>query len=169
VNNFFTLLENGWKQTKNIQNGFRIALSFQNSIGIKAQLNIFKQDSTFQNTKTEIDISYFISYNTRIYWIPVTVSSDIKIKNNAVISDYNNSFITSNLDYSKQDKPNSLLFTIKPLTKTGLEKQTNNNQQKAAKSHQFFLELQASHDFFLNTKNSIALRTQTIIYTVLRI
>jgi hypothetical protein len=59
-----------WKtdgQTKNIQNGFRIALSFQNSIGIKAQLNIFKQDSTFQNTKTEIDISYFISYNTRIY------------------------------------------------------------------------------------------------------
>jgi hypothetical protein len=38
------------------------------------------------------------------------VSSDIQNKNNAVISDYNNSFITSNLDYSKQDK-NSLLFT----------------------------------------------------------
>jgi hypothetical protein len=27
--------KNGWKQTKNIQNSFRIALSFQNSIGIK--------------------------------------------------------------------------------------------------------------------------------------
>jgi hypothetical protein len=133
-------LENGWKQTKNIQNGFRIALSFQNSIGIKAQLNIFKQDSTFQNTKTAIDISYFISYNTRIYiGYQSTVSSDIQNKNNAVISDYNNSFITSNLDYSKQDKPNSLLHTINPLTKTGLgNRQTNNQTERQKKPPSFF-------------------------------
>jgi hypothetical protein len=142
-------LENGWKQTKNIQNGFRIALSFQNPIGIKAQLNIFKQDSTFQNTKTAIDISYFISYNTRIYiGYQSTVSSDIQNKNNAVISDYNNSFITSNLDYSKQDKPNFTFHIINPLTKTGLgNRQTNNQTESTKKSTQFFLELQASHDF----------------------
>jgi hypothetical protein len=142
-------LENGWKQTKNIQNGFRIALSFQNPIGIKAQLNIFKQDSTFQNTKTEIDISYFISYNTRIYiGYQSTVSSDIQNKNNAVISDYNNSFITSNLDYSKQDKPNFTFHNHQPSTKTGLgNRQTNNQTESTKKSTQFFLELQASHDF----------------------
>jgi hypothetical protein len=73
-----------WKTDGNKQRTFKTALnalSFQNSIGIKAQLNIFKQDSTFQNTKTEIDISYFISYNTRIYiGYQSTVSSDIKIK-----------------------------------------------------------------------------------------
>jgi hypothetical protein len=64
------------------------------------------------------------------------VSSDIQNKNNAVISDYNK-FITSNLDYSKQDKPNSLLFTPSTsLTKTGLgNRQTNN--QKVPKATQF--------------------------------
>jgi hypothetical protein len=103
-------LENGWKQTT-FKTALELPYLFKTPIGIKAQLNIFKQDSTFQNTKTAIDISYFISYNTRIYiGYQSTVSSDIQNKNN-VISDYNNSFITSNLDYSKQDKPNSLLFT----------------------------------------------------------
>jgi hypothetical protein len=41
-----------WKTDGNKQRTFKTALellSFQNSIGIKAQLNIFKQDSTFQN------------------------------------------------------------------------------------------------------------------------
>jgi hypothetical protein len=156
-----------WKTDGNKQRTFKTALElpylFKTPIGIKAQLNIFKQDSTFQNTKTAIDISYFISYNTRIYiGYQSTVSSDIQNKNNAVISDYNNSFITSNLDYSKQDKPNSLLFTPSTLLlKTGLgNRQTNNQTESTKKATQFFLELQASHDFYLNTKNSIALRTQ---------
>jgi hypothetical protein len=63
------------------------------------------------------------------------VSSDIQNKNNAVISDYNNSFITSNLDYSKQD---SQLFTFhNPSTsKTGLGNRQTNNQK--AKPPSFF-------------------------------
>jgi hypothetical protein len=68
------------------------------------------------------------------------VSSDIQNKNNAIISDYNNSFITSNLDYSKQDSP-TLYFshTIKTLTKTGLgNRQTNNQKETTKKATQFF-------------------------------
>jgi hypothetical protein len=66
------------------------------------------------------------------------VSSDIQNKNNAVISDYNNSFITSNLDYSKQDKPNSLLFTQSTLYKTGLETDKQTTRKKPKKSHPVF-------------------------------
>jgi hypothetical protein len=132
-------LENGWKQTKNIQNSFRIALSFQNSIGIKAQLNIFKQDSTFQNTKTEIDISYFISYNTRIYTdTSQRCPATSKIKKITVISDYNNSFITSNLDYSKQDSPTLYFHTIKTSSKTGLGNKQTIRKKPPKKATQFF-------------------------------
>jgi hypothetical protein len=156
-----------WKTDGNKQRTFKTALElpylFKTPIGLKAQLNIFKQDSTFQNTKTEIDISYFVKHNTRIYvGYQSTVSSDIQNKNDSVISDYNNSFITANLAYSKQDDPSTLFFTQSSLLlKTGLgNRQTNNPTENSNKATQFFLELQASHTFYLNTKNSIAVRTQ---------
>jgi hypothetical protein len=101
-------------------------------------LNIFKQDSTFQNTKTEIDISYFISYNTRIYiGYQSRCPATSKIKNNAVISDYNNSFITANLDYSKQDSANSL-FSHNQTPSTGLETDKLTIRKKPPKPPSFF-------------------------------
>ena len=97
-------------------------------IGLKAQIHIFKQDSIFQNTKTAIDLGYFIDYNTRIYLgYQSTESSDIQNTNNNTISDYKNSFLTSNLEYSKLDYKNSL-FQKKPIFRftLGTGKRTTN-------------------------------------------
>lgn len=59
-----------WKSDGNQQRTFNskieIPYVFQSPLGIKAQLNIFKQDSTFQNTKTAIDLGYFLNYNSKI-------------------------------------------------------------------------------------------------------
>jgi hypothetical protein len=156
-----------WKTDGNKQRTFNTSLElpylFKSPIGLKGELNIFKQDSTFQNTKTEIDISYFINYDTRFYLgYQSTVSSDIQNTGSSIISDYNNSFITANLDYSKYDYTNSLLFKQSTLfLKTGFgTRETNNQVENSEKNKQFFIELQAIHTFYLNSKNNLNLKTQ---------
>ena len=60
-----------WKSDGNNQKTFKTSIDlpyiFKSPIGLKAQLYIFKQDSIYQNTKTSIDLGYFMDYNTRIY------------------------------------------------------------------------------------------------------
>jgi hypothetical protein len=101
-----------WKSDGNNQKTFKASIDlpyiFKTPIGLKAQINIFKQDSIFQNTKTAIDLGYFLDYRTRIYLgYQTTESSDIQNTNNSIISDYTNSFLTSSLEYSRLDYLNS--------------------------------------------------------------
>jgi hypothetical protein len=156
-----------WKTDGNQQRTFNSSLElpylFKSPIGIKGELNIFKQDSTFQNTKTAIDISYFINYDTRFYLgYQSTVSSDIQNTGNSIISDYNNSFITTNLDYSQNDYTKPLSFNQSTLLlKTGFGSRETNNQAENSKTNkQFFVELRAAFTFYLNSKNNLNLKTQ---------
>ncbi len=52
-----------WKSDGKNQKTFNIGIElpyiFKSPFGLKANLNIFKQDSTFQNTKTAIDSVIF--------------------------------------------------------------------------------------------------------------
>jgi hypothetical protein len=60
-----------WKSDGSQQKTFRTTLEvpyiFKSPLGLRAELNIFKEDSTFQNTKTIADLSYYVKYDTRIY------------------------------------------------------------------------------------------------------
>jgi len=156
-----------WKTDGNKQRIFNTSLElpylFKTPIGLKAQLNIFKQDSLFQNTKTAIDISYFIDHNTRSYLgYQSTTSSDIQNVNNSIITDYNNTFTTATLDYSQLDISNTLFLKKSALFfKTGLGKRESNNQTESSeKQKQFFIELEAMHNLYLNSKHNINLKTQ---------
>lgn len=156
-----------WKSDGNQQKTFNTKLEipyiFKSSLGLKAQLNIFKQDSTFQNTKTSIDLGYYINYNSKIYiGYQSTESSDIQNVNNSTISDFNNSYLTSNYDYKKIDNPNNLMPLKKLLYWTiGYGKrETNNDSQTATPSQQFFSNLNASYNFELNAKNYININFQ---------
>ena len=76
-----------WKSDGNNQKTFKTGIElpylFKSPLGLKAQIQIFKQDSIFQNTQTAIDLGYYIDYNTRIYLgYQATESSDIQNKNN---------------------------------------------------------------------------------------
>ena len=151
-----------WKSDGNNQKTFmtRVELPylFKSPLSLKAQINIFKQDSTFQNTKTAIDLGYFIDYNTRIYMgYQTTESSDIQNKNNKTLSDYTNSYLTTNLEYSKFDYTNSNFPEKSNLSlNIGIGKRaTNDFGIVAGTSKQFYISLHAMYNFYLNQKNCI--------------
>ena len=158
-----------WKSDGNQQKTFNTKIEipyiFQSSLGLKAQLNIFKQDSTFQNTKTSVDLGYFLNYNSKVYLgYQSTESSDIQNTNNALISDYKNSYITSSLEYKKVDDDNNL-FSKKTYLYFILgygNRNTNTSPETAIPSKQFFVNLNFSHNFELNDKNFIFLNSQNL-------
>ena len=151
-----------WKSDGNDQKTFNAGIElpyiFKSPFGLKAQLNIFKQDSTFQNTKTAIDLGYFFNYNTRLYiGYQSTESSDIQNSNTTRISDYKNSFLTSNFEYFNF-KPDDFLFPEK--TKMIVKAGYGSRDSKFNKNTQFFLNLDISHNLYLNEKNSLNIRSQ---------
>lgn len=156
-----------WKSDGNQQKTFNTKLEipylFQSSLGIKAQLNIFKQDSTFQNTKTDINLGYYLNYNSKIYLgYQSTESSDIQNINDSTISDFNNSYFTSTYEYKKTDSNNSLMPGKAFLNSIiGLGKrETNNDTETADPSKQFYINLNAAYNFELNNKNFININSQ---------
>ncbi|MBF4517688.1 hypothetical protein IRZ71_15085 [Flavobacterium sp. ANB] len=156
-----------WKSDGNQQKTFNTKLEipyiFNCPLGIKAQLNIFKQDSTFQNTKTAIDLGYFLNYNSRIYLgYQSTESSDIQNTNSLTISDYKNSYLTTSFEYKKTDNT-EILFPKKASLNIIVgygKRNTNNNPETAESSKQFYTTLNLSYNFELNNKNFININSQ---------
>lgn len=151
-----------WKSDGNDQKTFKASVELpyllKTPIGLKAQIQLFRQDSTFQNTKTAIDLSYFTSYNTRFYiGYQKTESSDIQNLNSTFISDFNNSFLTSSFTYTKYDLSNSIFSTKSNIIfHSGVgSRDLYTPLATTSKSKQFFVHIQASHNFRLNKKNSI--------------
>ena len=156
-----------WKSDGNKQKTFRANLElpyiFKTQLALKANINIFKQDSTYQNTKTAIDLGYYITYNSRLYvGYEATESSDIQNSNNQLLGDYNNSFFTSNFTYSKTDN-NSLTFNKKATFSLGVglgKRNRNNSSNLLDTNKQFYISFHAMHNFHLNQKNNINITTQ---------
>lgn len=156
-----------WKSDGNNQRTFKASIDlpyiFKSPIGLKAQINIFKQDSIFQNTKTAIDLGYFIDYKTRIYLgYQSTESSDIQNTNNTTISDYSNSFLTANLEYSKLDYINATFpkkTNISIMMGLG-NRATSDMAETAGTSKQTYITINAMHNFYLNPKNCININYQ---------
>ncbi len=156
-----------WKSDGNNQKTFRTGLTlnylFKTPLGLNAQLNIFKQDSTFQNSKTILDINYLVDYKTKVYaGIESTVSSDIQNINNNTISDFKNQFITIGVNHQK-NSPNTPFFPEKTKIdfRFGLGKrEVQNTITNTSNQKQYFINLNLSHNFIINTKNSINVRSQ---------
>jgi hypothetical protein len=156
-----------WKSDGNNQKTFKASIDipyiFKSPIGLKAQINIFKQDSIFQNTKTSIDLGYFVDYNTRIYLgYQSTASSDIQNTNSSTLSDYENSFVTANLEYSKFDFLNST-FPKKTTLSIGIglgKRTTATLVETAGTSKQLNVTINAMYNFYLNPKNCFNINYQ---------
>jgi len=154
-----------WKSDGNDQKTFNVNIElpyiFRSPLGIKAQLNIFKQDSTFQNTQTAIDLGYYFNYNTRLYvGYQSTESNDIQNLNSSTITDFDNSFFTSNFEFTKF-RNEDFLFPDKTLIniKGGVGKRNS----EASKNNQFFTNIDLRHNFYLNNKNIVAIRSQNFL------
>ncbi|WP_264566651.1 BamA/TamA family outer membrane protein [Flavobacterium sp. N3904] len=155
-----------WKNDGNDQKTFNASLDlpylFDSPIGLKALINIFKQDSIYQNTKTNINLGYLINYNKRIYLgYQSTESSDIQNINKIDLSDYENSFITSTIDFRKNDSNNSL-FPLKNYLylNLGLGKRTSFDTITTTPTKQFFANFNIMNNFYINEKNCINLKSE---------
>ena len=155
-------LDLNWKSDGKNQKTFNIATEipyiFKTPIGVKAQLNIFKQDSLFQNTKTSIDLGYYLKFNSRLYLgYQSTESNDIQNLNTNLISDSQNSFVTSTYEF-KDYKNDDLLFP----EKTNFEFKLGNGRRttKIQNDKQNFASLNINHHFYLNKIFAINLKTQ---------
>ncbi len=150
-----------WKSDGNEQTTFNAGLQipylFKSSLGLKTELQIFKQDSTFQNTRTSIDLGYLLTYNTRIYLgYQSTESSDIQNTNSAFISDFKNAFVTGQFEYT-DFKTDDFLFPEKTAVdvKIGL----GSRDSKIDSQNQLLGQLELRHNVYLNTKNILHLKT----------
>lgn len=154
-----------WKSDGNDQKTFNANIElpyiFKSPLGIKAQLNIFKQDSTFQNTQTAIDLGYYFNYNTRLYvGYQSTESNDIQNLNSSTLKDFDNAFITSNFEYTRF-KNDDFLFPDKTLL--NIKAGVGSRNSEASKNSQFFTNVDLRHNLYLNDKNIIALRSQNFL------
>lgn len=151
-----------WKSDGQDQKTFNLGVElpyiFKSPIGLKAQLNIFKQDSTFQTTRTNFDLGYFFNYNSRLYLgYQAAESSDIKNLNLPTLNDYTNRFVTGNYEFL-QFKNDDFLFPEK--TNFNLKLGTGKRDAKLASNSQFFGSLNLKNNFYLNSKNIINIKSQ---------
>lgn len=155
-----------WKSNGEDQKTFNLGVElpyiFKSPLGLKAQLNIFKQDSTFQNTQTSIDLGYFFNYNTRLYLgYQSAESSDIGNLNTSTLSDFKNKFTTSTfefVDFNNESSGDDFLFPEK--TNLSLKIGTGSRDSKFQSNSQFFGNLNLRHNFYLNNKNIVNIKTQ---------
>jgi hypothetical protein len=152
-----------WKNDGNKQTSFNLGTElpylFKTPIGIKANLRIFKQDSTFQNTITDLNLGYYFSYNTKAYLgYQKTNSVDIQNTNSFSLNDFTNTFLTTSFEHVTFSQDNFIFpERTKVFTKIGL----GNRTISSTKSNQFFGQLEVSHHFELNQKNSILIKNQS--------
>lgn len=155
-----------WKSDGKDQKTFTASLElpylFRTPIGLKTQLNIFKQDSTFQTTKTAIDLGYIFNTKARIYVGFQSSESNALLKTNFnSVADYENSYVTNQLefaDFNPETSGNATLFPEK--TKISIKYGFGSRKSKTDDQKQFFAEINLKHDLYLNSKNSFNIRSQ---------
>ncbi|MCA1966422.1 MAG: hypothetical protein LDL23_07195 [Flavobacterium sp.] len=152
-----------WKNDGNKQTSFNIGTElpyiFKTPIGIKANLRIFKQDSTFQNTMTDLNLGYYFAYNTKAFvGYQKTTSVDIQNTNSFSLNDFTNTFLTSSFEHLELN-PDSFIFPEK--SKVFVKFGTGNRTIALQKTSQFFTQLDMNYNLNLNSKNSIFVRNQT--------
>lgn len=146
-----------WKSDGKKQTTFKSKIElpyiFKTPFALKASLNIFKQDSTFQNTKTAIEAGYYFSYNKRFFaGYESTESSDIQNLNSSAVQDYKNTFLTTSFEYTDY-RPELTLFPYKSrfYAKIGIGKRNS----KTESTPQLFIETNYEHNFYITDKNII--------------
>jgi hypothetical protein len=151
-----------WKSNGDGQKDFNLSIElpfvFDSSVGVKGQLRIFKQDSTFQNTKTNFGLGYYFTAHSKVFLnYEVSESSDIQNTNSSLLNDFTNKFVVVDFDFDKRrsdfiDFKESDFFSIKIGTGKRMAKTSDNNQ--------LFAIISARYNWFLNPKNGIVLKSQ---------
>lgn len=151
-----------WKSNGNQQKSFtglvELPYLFNSPFALKTQLHLFKQDSTFQNTKTALQLGYYIRFHKRLYLgYQSSESSDIQNTNSASLSDFKNHFTTLSYEYINHNSTD-LFFSEK--TKLKIECGTGSRNTLTKKNTQYFISSNLKHDWALNDKNHLVIKNE---------
>jgi hypothetical protein len=152
-----------WKNDGNQQSTFNLGgevpYLFKSAIGVQANLRIFRQDSTFQNTQSELNLGYYFSYNKKLSIGTKSITSaDIQNVNNSNLKDFKSRFYTVGFDYLKRNLTD---FFFPEKTIVNIKLGYGNRTVASEKNPQLFGQLEVSHNLYLNSKNSINLKNQS--------
>jgi hemolysin activation/secretion protein len=146
-----------WKSDGNDQKTFKASLAlpylFNSPIGIQTDLQIFRQDSTFQNTKTTLGLNYRLKNNSEIKIGYNATQSSVIQNSNSNITGFNNNFIT--IGYENKDlfiRKNSFTPRFSFNALLGAGKRLIETESKPTKQIQ--IEIKNIIRLEINTKNS---------------
>ena len=154
-----------WKSNGNLQKSFagqvELPYLFNSPLALKAQLQLFKQDSTFQNTKTALHLGYLFRFHKRLYLgYQSAESSDIQNTNSGLVADFKNYFTSLSYDYIN-NSGSDLFFTEK--TKLKIEYGTGSRATFAKKNKQYYISSVLKQDWQLNDKNHLILKNESYL------
>lgn len=152
-----------WKSDGNDQKTFNAAFElpyiFKSRLALKGSLQIFRQDSTFQNTRTHIALGYLFDYGMRAYaGYESTESSDIQNTTTAILSDFKSRFATATFSLVRY-RDEDFLFPEK--TQWNLRTGIGSRTSKLQTNGQWYIDLSGMYNLYLNEKNIINLRTRS--------
>ncbi|MFY7810557.1 MAG: hypothetical protein ACOVQ2_02385 [Flavobacterium sp.] len=154
-------LQINWRNDGKNQSSFALKLDlpllFNTSFGLETSLNVFKQDSLFQNTKTSIKLNYLLPNDSQISLGLIQNSSNALSKIVPTnLQDFENSFYNFSFNISKNDFKD-ILFPEQYLVdfSTGLGNRKNKNLSVT----QYFISLNGFYHYILNSKNSIFIKS----------
>lgn len=149
-----------WKangeERQSLQISTKIPYIFNSSFTPSFRFNIYKQDSTFLNTKFSSKISYDINQKTSLRLTLNSESSESILNNNTNIQSFNNLFLGSELIYQKPS--NSSFFKNKFYLKTSFS--FGNRRFSNSKTNQFKTTIISSYLIQLINRSYIFLKSE---------
>lgn len=157
-----------WKNDGNRQTNFNIGLEIpaflKTRLILKSHLQIFKQDSLFQNTKFTADVGYLLKQNLKLFaGIQSTESTNIEATN-PQIADLATQFVKLQGNYEKLYERDNAYFNLYQKKASidinagiGTRKTTNTNQ------NQQFATIETLHNIGITEKLSFNIRTHSNI------
>ncbi len=157
-----------WKSDGNNQTNFHVGIDlpyvFKSRLAVGASLTIFKQDSIFQNTKTNFNLGYLLNNNSKISIGQQSTESTNIQTTNASIGSFKTSFTTLQFNFSDFiDRENPYYYLFPEKTLVGFEIGTGNRQTILEQKNQILMNLQFMKNIFFNQKLSLALNTKVFL------
>ncbi|MFY7664635.1 hypothetical protein [Flavobacterium sp.] len=130
---------------------------FNSNLVLRGQLNIFRQDSTFQTSKSAIEIGYLLKHNSRIFLgYESGESSDIQSQNSETLQDFRSTFYTVGFDFSRNAESDDYFrYTDFVNLKLGLGKSVRETNEV----DQTLLRLTGSYNIAFSAKSRVQINT----------
>lgn len=143
-----------WKNDGNQQTQFTLTSEvpylFSTPFGLKASLDLFKQDSTMMNTKFNVAVLYYLNFNHRVGIGYQSTASVAGTENFYQAANFNNQFITLNYLLNKyQEHP---LFPHKYQVNALLGIGNKTEEKDNRKAAQQFVHLSAEYLWQINNR-----------------